>query len=121
MRGLVQAAVVTAALVSGCDSHQVSSKGSTDTHSSSTTDATHSAVASRPCQRVEFDDHTYLLTRSPPGAGPGVGRILGIGRTEDCRHEAAGQGVRVYSVNEEGPARAVTISQGGKVWLYTRR
>jgi hypothetical protein len=82
--------------------------------------AAHSAVAAKPCGRVEFDHRTYLLTRRPHGAGPGVGRILGAGHAVDC-HGATEAGVRIYSVNEEDPARAITISQDGNVWLYTRR
>jgi hypothetical protein len=81
--------------------------------------AAHSAVAAKPCGRVEFDHRTYLLSRRPHGAGPGVGRILGAVRTVDC-HGATEAGVRIYSVNEEDPARAITISQDGNVWLYSR-
>jgi hypothetical protein len=81
--------------------------------------ATRSAVAARPCGRVEFEHRTYLLTRRPPGAGPGVGRILGHGRTVNC-HGTTEPRVRIYSVNEESPVRAITMSRDGNVWLYTR-
>ena len=56
--------------------------------------------------------------RRPPGAGPSVGCILRL-RTHCGCNRATEQRLRIYSVNEESPVRAITISQESKVWLYT--
>lgn len=71
------------------------------------------------CEVVMFEGLTYRLTPSPEGTGPGVGRLLGEGRTGRCT-EGSSSAVTVYSVNEESPEQAVTISYGDVVLLYTR-
>lgn len=71
------------------------------------------------CEVVMFEGLTYRLTPSPEGTGPGVGRLLGEGRTGRCT-AGGSSAVTVYSANEESPEQAVTISYGDVVLLYTR-
>lgn len=125
------AAVVVALLLLGCDSSGKHSRSTepTELSSSPATDVPTTADAQPdpvravpdPCLRVLFKGRTYFLTHRPLGAGPGVGRILGKGNTSRCGRGDAQARVVVYSVNEQSPTEAITISPPkGDVWLYTR-
>lgn len=124
------AAIVVALLLFGCDSSGQPSRSveSSDLLPSPATGTTSTAEARPtparglpdPCLRVLFKDRTYFLTHRPLGAAPGVGRILGKGRTVQCQGPGQTR-VVVYSVNEQSPVEAITISPPkGDVWLYTR-
>jgi hypothetical protein len=118
MRGLLAVAAAIAALASGCGSSHGSSARALDVHGPPTRTPIHSALPAKPCHHLVFEHRTYLLTHHPVGTG--VGRILGVASGAGCPGTTE-QRVRVYSVNEESPLRAVTASQDGEVLLYTVR
>lgn len=78
---------------------------------------THPCARQTDCEVVEFKGRTYRLSPQPEGTGPGVGRMLGEGRTGRCPHGSGGP-TTVYSVNEMDPDDAITISEGGVVAVY---
>jgi hypothetical protein len=132
VRGVAPVAAVVALLMCGCHSNGSGTNGQTDPTEptpSNVTDVPTTAGAQQgerravhnPCLRVQFKGQTYFLTHRPMGAGPGVGRVLGEGRTSRCEGGAVQERVTVYSVNEQSPDEAITISPPkGDVWLYTR-
>jgi hypothetical protein len=67
---------------------------------------------------VMFNSVSYLAFDSPPGTGPGTGRVLGEATVSGCGVGPVGP-VTAYSANEESPTQAVVVTVDGQPQLYT--